>query len=51
MSWETLTGHGSSDGGNNVGGATSVTSAPSAVKASTCERATRECLMSPTIAM
>ena len=38
-------------GGSSVGGATSVTSAPSAVKASTSERATRQCLMSPTIAM
>ena len=35
----------------SVGGATSTTSAPSAEKASTSERATRECLMSPTMAM
>ena len=46
-----VTGQPSNDAGMSVGGATSTTSAPSAVKASTFERATRECLMSPTIAM
>ena len=45
-----MTGQPSSDRGSSVGGATSVTSAPSAANASTSLRATRECAMSPTIA-
>ena len=36
--------------GNSVRGATRVTRAPSRVKISMSERATRECLMSPTMA-
>ena len=40
-----------SEGGSSVGGATRVTSAPSMVNANTLERATRECLTSPTMAM
>jgi hypothetical protein len=51
MSWLTRTGHPSMLGGNSVGGATSVTSAPSLVNAHTSLRATRLWLMSPTMAM
>ena len=50
-SWLTATGHPSREGGSRVGGATRVTSAPSMEKASTLDRATRECLTSPTMAM
>ena len=42
-SWLTATGHPARLGGSNVGGPTSVTSAPRAEKASTSDRATREC--------
>ena len=51
MSWLTSTGQPTSEGGNNVGGATSVTLAPSVEKAITLERATRLWRMSPTIAI
>ena len=50
-SWLTCTGQPVRFGGRSVGGATSVTSAPSPVKASTLERATRECFTSPTMAI
>ena len=50
-SWLTRTGQPSRCGGSRVGGATSVTSAPSVVNAHTSLRATRLWLMSPTMAM
>ena len=50
-SWLTRTSQGAVLGGSSVGGATSVTSAPSLVKTSMSDRATRECLTSPTIEM
>ncbi len=51
MSVHTSTGQPSRLGGSSVGGATMVTCAPSLVKARMSLRATRLCLMSPTMAI
>ncbi len=50
MSYETCTPQAGASGGISVGGPTSVTSAPIFTRPKLRERATRECMTSPTIA-